>query len=139
MRSLAYIAPLVAAVRAQGPPPSPVLLTTTQSGVDPIVPTPFNGVETIEGAITYDGPPIPGFVGPGGNATAQTGLSSATYQAVLPQTNFDDLTGSTITGSIIGTSTAGGTGVTFTVNFTGFPSEAEYGPFGMMHSTKQSS
>lgn len=48
---------------AQGPPPPPVLLTVTKSGVDPIVPTPFPGVETIEGAITYDGPPVPGFTG----------------------------------------------------------------------------
>lgn len=26
--------------------------------------------------------------------------------------------------------TSNGTGVMFTINFTGFPSEAEYGPFG---------
>lgn len=40
-----------------------IILTSTQSGVDPIVPTPFPGVPTIEGAITYDGPPVPGFTG----------------------------------------------------------------------------
>jgi hypothetical protein len=53
---------LVALVAAQAPP-SPVLLTTTMSGVVPIAPTPFNGVETIEGAIIYDGPAIDGFTG----------------------------------------------------------------------------
>jgi hypothetical protein len=53
---------LVALAAAQAPP-SPVLLTATKSGVDPIVPTPFNGVETIEGAIIYDGPAIEGFTG----------------------------------------------------------------------------
>lgn len=131
MHPFRYSIFLIAVIRAQAPPP-PVLLTSTQSGVDPVVPTPFSGVETLEGAIIYDGPPIPGFTGPGGNASAQTGLSAATYRAVLPQTNFDDLTGSTITGSITGSSTAGGTGVTFTVNFTGFPNEAAYGPFGML-------
>lgn len=51
------------------------------------------------------------------------------YQAVLPPTNFDPLTGSTITGTITGTVPANGTGVMFSVNFTGFPSEAMYGPF----------
>ncbi|KAF2103517.1 Cu,Zn superoxide dismutase-like protein [Rhizodiscina lignyota] len=122
------LAAFVAITAAQAPPP-PVLLTSTQSGVDPIVPTPFSGVETIEGAITYDGPPIPGFTGPGGNASVQSNLPAASYRAVLPSTNFDNLTGSTITGSITGTSVANGTGVTFTIDFTGFPNEAQYGPF----------
>lgn len=44
-------------------------------------------------------------------------------------TNFDNLTGSMIMGSIMGATPANGTGVIFTVNFTGLPSEAEYGPF----------
>jgi len=47
----------------QGDAPAPVLLTSTMSGVLPIAPTPFAGVETIEGAITYDGNPMPGFIG----------------------------------------------------------------------------
>lgn len=39
----------------QGPAPSEVLLSSVQSGVLPVIPsaTPFTGVETIEGAITY--------------------------------------------------------------------------------------
>lgn len=119
----------VALASPQAPPP-PELLTSTKSGVLPIAPTPFPGVETIEGAITYDGDPIPGFVGPGGSAIAQSGLPQATYTATLPQSsNFDENTGSLITGNIIGSTSPDGTGVTFTVNFTGFPSEAAYGPF----------
>jgi hypothetical protein len=68
--------------------------------------------------------------------------------AMLPSTNcmyiFDDVraeesdtdcklvdngTGSTVTGSIMISSSAGGSGVSVSVNFTGFPSESEYGPF----------
>ena len=56
---------LAALVVGQGeglgyPPPSPVLLTTTTSGVLPVLPvTPFPGVETLEGAIIVKGPPNP--------------------------------------------------------------------------------
>ena len=56
---------LAALVNGQGeglgyPPPSPVLLTTTKSGVLPVLPeTPFPGVETLEGAIIAKGPPNP--------------------------------------------------------------------------------
>lgn len=129
-----------------GPAPPVSTLTSTQSGVLPIAPTPFPGVETIEGAITYDGPIVPGFTGmficimvyhlltssgPGGNASIQNGNPMASYQAVLPCTNFDNATGSITMGSIIGAASANGTGVIFTVSFTGFPSESEYGPFGM--------
>ncbi len=70
------------------------------------------------------------FAGPGGNASIQSGLPTASYQAILPATNFDNATGSTITGSIKGTTNANGTGVTFSVNFASFPSVAAYGPFG---------
>jgi hypothetical protein len=59
---LAVIVGLVSA-KPQGPP-SPVLLATTKSGVVPVAPTPFPGVETIEGALIDDGPPLPGFIGP---------------------------------------------------------------------------
>ena len=40
-------------------------LSTTQSGVLPYLPvsTGFTGLETIEGAITYDGPIVDGFTG----------------------------------------------------------------------------
>ena len=122
-----------ALVRGQGAPPPPQTLSTTMSGVLPVLPTatPFTGVETEEGAIVYDGPANPGFVGPGGSATAQANLPAATYQALLPATNFDNLTGSIVTGSIVGASSSGSTGVTFTVNITGLPSEAAYGPFVM--------
>lgn len=41
----------------------------------------------------------------------------------------DNGTGSTVQGSIIISSTSGGSGVSVSVNFTGFPSEAAYGPF----------
>jgi hypothetical protein len=44
-------------------------------------------------------------------------------------TEFDAATGAVIMGSITGTANANGTGVMFSVNFTGFPSESEYGPF----------
>ncbi|KAI9743059.1 MAG: hypothetical protein M1818_003354 [Claussenomyces sp. TS43310] len=115
--------------QAEGPAPTPSVLSTTQSGVLPILPTPFSGVETIEGAITYDGPAIAGFTGPGGNASIQTNTPGTTYQAVLPNTNFDNATGAVITGTVTGIVPADGMGVLFTVNFTGFPSQAAYGPF----------
>lgn len=43
------------------PPPPPIVLSTTKSGVLPVLPTetPFSGVETEEGAIVYDGPANP--------------------------------------------------------------------------------
>lgn len=115
---------------AQGPAPEPSTLTSTQSGVLPVAPTPFPGEQTIEGALTYNGPPIPGFVGPGGAASIQMNTAGAAYEAILPMTNFDPDTGSTITGTIMGMVPMNGTGVMLTVNFTGFPSEAMYGPFG---------
>lgn len=48
---------------AQGIPPPASRLTMTMSGVLPVAPTPFPGVDTLEGAIINDGPPMPGFVG----------------------------------------------------------------------------
>ena len=115
----------------------------------PTIPTSTDGIPTIEGALVYDGPPVIGytgipcthrllnfappltiFEGPGGNASIQSGLPAASYRATLPSTNFDNATGSTITGSIVGTTNANGTGVMFSVNFAGFPSIAAYGPFG---------
>lgn len=113
---------------AQGIPPPASLLTETKSGVLPVAPTPFVGVETEEGAIIYDGEMNPGFVGLNGPAVAQTNLPTATYVATLPTTMFDPESGSTISGSIVGVGTANGT--MFTVNFSGIPDES-YGPFGM--------
>lgn len=59
--SLALLTTLVSAQA----PPAPVLLTTAKSGVLPVLPTatPFVGIETIEGALTNDGPANPGFTG----------------------------------------------------------------------------
>lgn len=58
---------VAAFVQGQGaglgcPPPDPVLLSTTKSGVLPVLPTPFSGVETLEGAIIVKGPPDPALV-----------------------------------------------------------------------------
>ncbi|KAI9691442.1 MAG: hypothetical protein M1822_007513 [Bathelium mastoideum] len=115
------------------PPPPPQTLSTTLSGVLPVIPTatpgPFAGVETEEGAIIDQGPANPSFEPVNGPATTQTNLPAATYQAVLPSTNFDNGTGSTVTGSITISSTAGGSGVNVIVNFAGFPNAAAYGPF----------
>lgn len=65
MKSVLALGGIFALVAAQAPP-APVLLSTTKSGVLPVIPTAtpgatFIGVETIEGAITYDGPANPGF------------------------------------------------------------------------------
>jgi len=111
-------------------PPSPVLLASTKSGVVPIAPTPFPGVETIEGALEDQGPIVSGFTGPGGNASIQSNLPMATYTAVLPSMNFDNLTGSTITGTISGSPAPGGQGVMFNISFNGLPDQGMYGPFG---------
>lgn len=53
----------IALASAQAPPVS--TLSTTMSGVLPVLPTqtPFTGLETIEGAIVYDGPVVDGFTG----------------------------------------------------------------------------
>ncbi|KUJ18700.1 uncharacterized protein LY89DRAFT_774743 [Mollisia scopiformis] len=114
---------------AQAPPVS--TLSTTMSGVLPYLPvsTGFTGVETIEGAIVYDGPIVDGFTGPGGNATIQTNNPAATYMATLPMTQFDDATSTTIMGTVTGMANSNGTGVMFYIDFSGFPAESEYGPF----------
>jgi hypothetical protein len=97
-----------ASPQAEGVPPPPVLLNATKSGVLPVEPTPFNGVETEEGAIIYDGPPNPGFAGLNGPAVAQTNMPMATYAATLPGTMFDPFAGTNITGSIVGVGTPSG-------------------------------
>ncbi|KAJ4387253.1 Cell surface superoxide dismutase [Cu-Zn] 4 [Gnomoniopsis smithogilvyi] len=112
--------------QAQGAPPPASLLTATKSGVLPVAPTPFTGVETEEGAIIYDGPMNPGFAGLNGPAVAQTNLPATTYVAMLPTTMFDPYAGSIISGSVVAVGTT--SGVQLTVNFTGIPSET-YGPF----------
>ncbi|MCJ1314288.1 hypothetical protein MMC25_007968 [Agyrium rufum] len=104
-------------------------LAVAQTPTEPAVPTSTVGIPTIEGALTYDGPPVIGFTGPGGNATVQTNNPAATYQAILPTTEFDSATGTVITGTVLASTNADGTGVTFSLNLAGFPSVAEYGPF----------
>lgn len=126
--SLLAVAYGQSAPRAQGPPPSPVVLNTTKSGVLPILPaTPFAGVDTLEGAIINPGPVNPGFTGLGGTATAQSNLPAATYRADLPDTMFDPLVGTVIQGSVIAVGT--NSGVQFFVNLTGLPEQSKYGPF----------
>ena len=79
---------------------------------------------TIQGANTYNPPGVPGYTGPGGNASVTNNNPKVAYQAVLPNSAT-----SGIRGSIIGAPTANGTGIQFTVGFVGFPSAA-LGPFG---------
>jgi hypothetical protein len=54
----------IAPASAQVPPPTGIL-STTLSGVLPVLPTetPLTGLETIEGAIVDDGPVVEGFTG----------------------------------------------------------------------------
>ncbi|KAF2150080.1 hypothetical protein K461DRAFT_281325, partial [Myriangium duriaei CBS 260.36] len=114
MRSVASLALGAALAAAQGvPPPPPVLLTTTKSAVLPVLPTPFSGVETLEGAIIAKGPPNASYVGLGGSAQVQSNLPSATYAATLPAQAFNGLTGTNPSGTISISSNQGDTGVTF--------------------------
>jgi Cu/Zn superoxide dismutase len=122
--------PLAAAQVSQvheAPPPPPVLLTTTKSGVAPTLPTPFNGTLTLQGAVIMPLPPMPGYVGLNGTATAQTSMPTATYRATLPPTMFNNLVGTNITGYIEGVGSS--SGVRFTVNLQNLPTQAQYGPF----------
>ena len=67
---------------------------------------------------------VPGVTGALGDAAIVTDNPvGLTYTATLPNSNKTDLRG-----SISGTATANGTGVQFTVSFSGFPSLA-LGPF----------
>ena len=67
--------------------------------------------------------------GPGGNASVQSNLPAANYQAVLPAAQFNKASGTNISGTITGTSVAGGSGVTFSINLMGLPDVVKYGPF----------
>ncbi|KAA8619051.1 cytosolic Cu Zn superoxide dismutase [Pyrenophora tritici-repentis] len=114
--------------------PAPVLLNAAKSGVIPATPTatPFTGVDTIQGAIVSPLPPAPGYL-PGetggllGTATASTNQPASTYLAVLPQVQYNPFVDSTVSGSI--QAVGGPQGVSFTVNLTNLPSQAQYGPF----------
>lgn len=111
------------------PPPAPVLLTSTKSGVLPVLPTPFNGVETLEGAIINKAPVNESYLPVNGPASVQSNLPSATYTATLPSIAFDALTGTTINGTVTASSNQGDTGTTFSFALTNFPDLAQYGPF----------
>ncbi|CAO2655363.1 Nn.00g104270.m01.CDS01 [Neocucurbitaria sp. VM-36] len=113
----------------EAPPPPPVLLSTTKSGVIPSLPseTPFAGVDTLQGAIISPLPPLPGYTGLLGTATAQPSQPASTYRASLPDTMFNPLVGTVVQGSLI--AVGGPAGVTFTVNITNLPPQAQYGPF----------
>ncbi|KAF2851486.1 hypothetical protein T440DRAFT_64472 [Plenodomus tracheiphilus IPT5] len=117
----------------EAPPPSTVVLSTTKSGVIPAPPTatPF-AFDTLQGAIIAPLPPAPGYApnatgGLLGTATAQTDQPSVTYVATLPDSMFNPLVGTVVQGSL--QAVGGPEGVTFTVNLTGLPDQAEYGPF----------
>ncbi|KAF2031146.1 hypothetical protein EK21DRAFT_63756 [Setomelanomma holmii] len=124
------ILPLAAAQVTQvheAPPPPPQRLNTTKSGVIPTLPTPFVGVDTLQGAIIMPLPPNPGYVGLNGTAVAQTNMPSATYRATLPSSMFNNLVNTTVSGYVEGIGSSAG--VRFTVNLTGLPNQAMYGPF----------
>jgi len=113
----------------EAPPPAPVLLNATKSGVIPSLPsgTAFAGVDTLQGAIISPLPPQPGYVGLNGTAPVRSNQPTATYRATLPSLMFNPLVGTTIRGYIEGVGTS--SGVRFTVNITGLPDQAQYGPF----------
>ncbi|KAF1847111.1 Cu,Zn superoxide dismutase-like protein [Cucurbitaria berberidis CBS 394.84] len=113
----------------EAPPPPVVILSTIKSGVIPVLPseTPFAGVDTLQGAIISPRPPLPGYTGLLGTATAQSNQPTATYLASLPETPFNPLVGAPVQGSL--EAVGGPNGVTFTVNITNLPDQAKYGPF----------
>lgn len=61
----------------------------------------------------------------GDAAITENNPANVSYQAILPNSP-------SVQGSITGTSTSNGTGVTFSVNFSQFPA-ASLGPFRMHH------
>jgi hypothetical protein len=114
--------------------PAPVVLATAKSGVIPAVPTatPFEGVDTIQGAIVSPYPAAPGYLsgetgGLEGTAEASPNQPAATYRATMPELQYNPFVGSTVSGSL--EAVGGAEGVTFTVNLTGLPDQAQYGPF----------
>lgn len=111
------------------PPPAPVLLTATKSGVLPVLPPMFTGVETLEGAIIMKAPVNASYLPVNGPASVQSNLPSATYTAQLPSVAFNELTGTVISGSVTGSSTQGSSGVSWTINFSNLPDFGQYGPF----------
>lgn len=130
MRS--FTVALIAAAIANAqyvPPPSPVLLTTTKSAVLPVLPTNFNGVDTLQGAIISKAPVNVSYTPVNGPATVQSNNPSATYVATLPSVAFNELVGTVISGTVMGSAGPGGVGVQITINLSGLPSQSMYGPF----------
>ncbi|KAG9197428.1 hypothetical protein G6514_001605 [Epicoccum nigrum] len=115
----------------EAPPLPPVLLTTTKSGVLPVIPsatgTPFAGVDTLQGAIISPLPPNVSYTPVNGPAPSQTNQPAITYIATLPDYMFNPLVGDTVQGTIVAVGTADG--VQFNVNITNLPEQATYGPF----------
>ena len=64
-----------------------------------------------------------------GPAAIQSNPKAVSYQAVLPPSSFNKAIRTNITGSVIATSVAGGSGVTIKVNYASLPDVATYGPF----------
>jgi len=137
-----YALPLLGAVlaSAQGegegyPDPPPQTLDMTKSGVLPYLPTPsaeFTGVAVNEGALISNGgqpAPNPTYTPVEGPATTQSNAAAATYMAMLPDTNFNNGTGDTVTGSITISSSPDAPGVLVHVDFHGLTNVAEFGPF----------
>lgn len=125
---LPFAAAQVSQVHEGAPPP--VVLSTTKSGVIPSIPTSVPtplAVDTLQGAIIKPLPPIPGYIGLNGTATAQTAMPTATYRATLPSSMFNDLVGTTVSGYVQGVGSS--EGVRFTVMLSGLPDQAKYGPF----------
>lgn len=112
----------------EAPPPPPVRLNATKSGVIPSLPsgTPFAGVDTLQGAIVGPLPPQPGYAGLLGPAPVQSNQPTVTYRATMPTSMFNPLVGTTVRGYIEGVGTSNGT--RFTVNLSGLPNQAQYGP-----------
>lgn len=107
------------------------ILSTTKSGVLPSLPTatPFTGLRTLQGAVVDKAPADPSYQGLNGPAQVQSNLPTGTYVATLPSVMYNPGIGATISGSISGAASSNGTGVMFRVDFSGFPSLADYGPF----------
>ncbi|KAF1943749.1 Cu,Zn superoxide dismutase-like protein [Clathrospora elynae] len=117
----------------EGAPP-PVVLASAKSGVIPALPTatPFTGVPTLQGAIIIPLPPAPGYL-PGatggleGTATASMNQPSTTYRATMPNVMYNPFVNTVVMGSL--EAVGGPEGVMFTVNLTGLPDQAQFGPF----------
>jgi hypothetical protein len=130
MLSYIHLFFLIAITSAQyDPPPDPVLLTATKSGVLPVLPPAFTGVETLQGSIINKAPVNKSYTPVNGPAEVQSNLPTAAYTAFLPTTAFNELTNTTIFGTITGSSTEGDTGVTWTITLSNLPNLTEYGPF----------